>query len=437
MAVTGTTVSGNVANDPSADDGQLGGLALQALDGTGSLTRSTISGNATEGDVGGLLIVGPDTLVQDSTISSNQADSNGDGAGGAGGLSTNSPSGGGSLRVINSTVANNSAAQGGGVALYGYEEPLELSSTIVGDNSAPDGPDLFSGSDGTNTAPFDIGHSLVENTSGALINEAPAGSNRFGVAPQLGALANNGGPTQTQLPALSSPAIDAGVANGLATDQRGLPRTSDLGLVANFDGSDGTDIGATEIQAADVEADCQGVVARKFAGTEAGETITGTEGPDAITGAGGDDTLQGLGANDCLSGDAGNDTADGGDGNDLITGGDGNDNLKGVGGKDNLNGAGGKDKKRRRRQGQDHRRRRQGQAQGLRRKGQGLRRRGQGQDQPRQGQGQGQGRRRQGQDQHRRRQEGQAQLRRRQGQGQGRRKGQGQGQLRRGEGQGQ
>ena len=43
--------------------------------------------------------------------------------------------------------------------------------------------------------------------------------------PQLGALQNNGGPTDTQLPPVASPPIDAGVdAACPATDQRGVPR---------------------------------------------------------------------------------------------------------------------------------------------------------------------------------------------------------------------
>lgn len=56
------------------------------------------------------------------------------------------------------------------------------------------------------------------------------------VDPKIGALANNGGPTQTFAPFTGSPAINAGAsARGSATDQRGLPRKSgpaaDLGSV--------------------------------------------------------------------------------------------------------------------------------------------------------------------------------------------------------------
>jgi hypothetical protein len=47
-------------------------------------------------------------------------------------------------------------------------------------------------------------------------------------------------------PAAASPAIDAGSASGLTTDQRGLPRPSNMLGVPNV--GDGADIGAVEIQ---------------------------------------------------------------------------------------------------------------------------------------------------------------------------------------------
>jgi hypothetical protein len=65
--------------------------------------------------------------------------------------------------------------------------------------------------------------------------------------PVLQPLANNGGLTQTMEPAAGSPAIDAGSAFGLTTDQRGLCRPFDDPAVLNFD--DGTDIGAVEVGA--------------------------------------------------------------------------------------------------------------------------------------------------------------------------------------------
>jgi hypothetical protein len=64
--------------------------------------------------------------------------------------------------------------------------------------------------------------------------------------PLLGPLQDNGGPTRTMAPASGSPAIDAGSAFGLSADQRGLRRTCDLPSIGNAE--DGSDIGAVETQ---------------------------------------------------------------------------------------------------------------------------------------------------------------------------------------------
>src|SRR5262249_42871347 len=91
------------------------------------------------------------------------------------------------------------------------------------------------------------GYNLVQNPAGVptLIS-----SDLRRVDPGLGSLANNGGPTQTHLLPIGSPAIDAGPPGGcvdafgapLTTDQRGRTRPSD----GNGDGSTICDIGAVE-----------------------------------------------------------------------------------------------------------------------------------------------------------------------------------------------
>ena len=75
----------------------------------------------------------------------------------------------------------------------------------------------------------------------------PAGSNITGIDPKLSPLASNGGPTQTQAIAPSSPAVDSAQANGFTTDQLGQPRTVDA-VATDAPLSDGTDIGAFELQ---------------------------------------------------------------------------------------------------------------------------------------------------------------------------------------------
>jgi hypothetical protein len=64
--------------------------------------------------------------------------------------------------------------------------------------------------------------------------------------PLLGPLADNGGPTRTMALLPGSPALDAGSAFGLSTDQRGQPRPHDCATLANA--GDGSDVGAFELQ---------------------------------------------------------------------------------------------------------------------------------------------------------------------------------------------
>src|SRR5262249_18992375 len=82
-------------------------------------------------------------------------------------------------------------------------------------------------------------NSLVEDPTGnSLVNGVDG--NIVGVAPMLGALADNGGPTQTQALLAGRPALDKGLEGpGVpSTDQRGLPRPSGTGV----------DIGAYELE---------------------------------------------------------------------------------------------------------------------------------------------------------------------------------------------
>lgn len=84
---------------------------------------------------------------------------------------------------------------------------------------------------------FLIDHSLLKNATGVTFSVG-SNFNFFGTDPQLGPLADNGGPTRTMLPAVTSAVLDEGnpgCCAGLTTDQRGLPRivngTPDMGAV--------------------------------------------------------------------------------------------------------------------------------------------------------------------------------------------------------------
>jgi hypothetical protein len=124
-----------------------------------------------------------------------------------------------------------------------------LQSSIIAGNLIPLGGSQYGiGEDffivPTNTVTAD--HCLIGVADGITL--APASANNLTgtlaapLDPRLGPLANNGGTTQTCLPHLSSPAIDAGSnpAN-LLTDQRGNPRVqgsaADMGAIERTPGT--------------------------------------------------------------------------------------------------------------------------------------------------------------------------------------------------------
>jgi HYR domain len=123
----------------------------------------------------------------------------------------------------NTIIAGNTAANG------------------AGDNTAAPtpGPDV----DGAVTS---SGHNLLGMAAEATGFNGTG--DQTGADPLLSPLADNGGPTPTMALSSGSPAIDAGVAAGVSFDQRGKARTYDDPGVADAATSDGTDIGAFELQ---------------------------------------------------------------------------------------------------------------------------------------------------------------------------------------------
>jgi CSLREA domain-containing protein len=250
VLVQDSTISGNEA--PAG-----AGIVIGYDNGSTPVTvrASTISGNqgGSDSSGGGVLIAGdlqsPFELVN-STISGNSA-TNGGGVSLGSGDNLLGP--GGSISFDNSTIAQNTAANsGGGIYLGQYDSgsgpqsgTAAINSTIVADNTAGGAPnDLFRPTTSTSGG-FNDTFSLIENPGDATLLSSHALIT--GVDPQLGTLANNGGPTQTMLPSNTSPAIDQGRAQaGLTTDQRGEPRTVNNGK-AQPPGGDGTDIGAVEL----------------------------------------------------------------------------------------------------------------------------------------------------------------------------------------------
>ena len=378
LTIRTSTFSGNAANGPNHGGGALKFYAQNDTDGGALIENSTFVNNSSANDGGAMVFygdqrgqyIGDVTIrgttvagnravergggilarsiegalrIENSTISGNTADSDGDGSGYGGGIgSFNEPDK--PRTILNSTVVGNRAGdRGGGIYAFLADDPARpgydffvVSSTIVAANTAPLGPDL-----GVNAIPdeqFNVGFSLIQNPAGAAIAEAPPGSNITGVDAQLGPLANNGGPTQTHEPLFTSPVIDAGIGNGLTTDQRGSPARVGIPSIPNRNGSDGTDIGSVEVQT------CRDLPAHAFPASAVDETLSGTPETDLMIGGAANDTLNGLAATDCVFGGDGDDTANGDEGADLVTGDAGNDTATGGAGKDNVDGGDGKDR---------------------------------------------------------------------------------------------
>ena len=221
-------VSGNRAlPDPANIDGSYDTGAGLFADRGGSVLRSAIYGNYTDGTGGGIATHGELFLI-DSTVSGNTATRKAGGGIFARGFGT--------LNVIASTVAFNSAARAGGIYEGGFGS-FTLESSIVADNFAGSGvADIAS----LSAQPIIGAHNLVVAADSAVI---PGDTLR--ADPQLLPLGFNGGFAPTHGIGPRSPAIDAGDNTfALDTDQRGAPFPRVYGAAA--------DIGAFEFSKPDL-----------------------------------------------------------------------------------------------------------------------------------------------------------------------------------------
>jgi hypothetical protein len=192
LTLTSSTVTGS--------HGTTGGG--MASNGTLTIIGSTISGNtATSGLGGGIVITGGTTTLNNTTISGNAATSAAGGQTQGGGIYIQ----GGTLNMTSVTIAGNTASLGRGL----YRNPSSNPAVTLSHTLIANAPNACSGT------PFSGAINLADDATCGF-----AGSPKN---PLLGALANNGGPTDTRALAAGSPAIDAG-GTCPATDQRGVAR---------------------------------------------------------------------------------------------------------------------------------------------------------------------------------------------------------------------
>ena len=242
-AISHATISGNHAAHTTGTTG-LGAGVYSGSNTANASTRltirsSTISGNDAYG-ASALLTYSPGSgatntaTIDNSTITGNTSTTV------IGAIEQAHP-----LTITRSTITDNTAASGGTGSLYLLApSQVGIAGTIISGNSGPE----------CSGAVTDGGRNLSD-PSDASCGFTPA-KNDVAAAPQLGALADNGGPTRTRLPAPASPALDripAGTSTGLtdavsgdpvtlcasgSTDQRGIARPQGAKC----------DIGAVEVQ---------------------------------------------------------------------------------------------------------------------------------------------------------------------------------------------
>jgi CSLREA domain-containing protein len=204
--VTNSSFSGN-----STDDGMGGGIFN--FGGTLSVSNCTFSQNSAESFGGGIDNLSPTDDQEGSTVTVTNSTFSGNSASDAGGGLDNE--GGGTATVINCTFSGNSAPAGGGIL---NDETLTISNSVLANNTSGSncGGSLTNGGyniSDDNSCGFGSSHGLNGVTIGDNVSDAHIA---------LGALAGNGGPTETMALGAGSYAIDAvPFPNCPATDQRG------------------------------------------------------------------------------------------------------------------------------------------------------------------------------------------------------------------------
>jgi hypothetical protein len=236
-----------------------GGGTNNAGTATMTINNCVISSNTVTGGGGGSQNFAGNTLnVSNTTYSNNTSNST---TSGGGAIQAN-----GTVNVVNSTFSGNNAIAGNGGAFFFNGTVLNITNATISGNTSTQNSGgitksnanpgnlrntIIAGNSGIATSPDATGtfNSLGTNIIGNVgVSAGWIASDLQNVNPMLGALANNGGFTNTFLPMPGSPAIDAGQncvtdlscaasnpATAITNDQRGVARpangTVDIGSV--------------------------------------------------------------------------------------------------------------------------------------------------------------------------------------------------------------
>jgi hypothetical protein len=176
--------------------------------------RDLFAGN-TASSYGGAIYFSPPTpvvgTIADSTVTQNDSGSIG------GGINEDNSSTE-TLHLVNDTFFGNSATAQGGAFRAWSGTHIDYRNTLFAHNSAAAGPNCTWGAGAAVTS---LGYNAQDIDD--LECEMTKSTDQNSVDPELGLLQDNGGPTDTLLPAPTSPLIGAGdPANCPGSDQRGV-----------------------------------------------------------------------------------------------------------------------------------------------------------------------------------------------------------------------
>lgn len=217
-----TVVNSNISGNSAVLGGGIDCSGTLLVQGSSLLNnRAVLEGGAINNNAGV-------ATVQNSTITGNSSGCCGGGIAsyhGVGGLK-------GSLTVQDSTIVANSAVDGGGITNrpfcpYGggtsISGPLTIQNSIIAKNtSTSPNPDISGVVGFGNNNLIGIGTGVAGLSNG--VNGNLVGTASAPINPLLAPLNNYGGTTTTLALLPGSPAIDAGGAGSLSTDQRGIAR---------------------------------------------------------------------------------------------------------------------------------------------------------------------------------------------------------------------
>ena len=299
------TVSNSVFLDnQSVADNDGGAIAVGGDGGQGTLTinNSTFSGNSAPGGNAGAIASG--NFSGSSTLTVNNSTFSGNSSGSNGGAIDTGDAGSGTLTVTNSTFSGNSSDGDGGAIDNGDNGFQSTStanvsdSTFSGNSSSADGGAIDNGDNGGGGTATLSASVLAGSTSGGecfgsvtdggydIADDASCGFSATGstnssatLDASLGALADNGGPTETILPAPNSPAVVAIPPGTTVNSVQVCPHT-DQRDVASASGVNCT-IGAVEVdptQTISFTAPTSGTVAGS-----ATLSATGGDSPNPVT----------------------------------------------------------------------------------------------------------------------------------------------------------